>query len=100
MNTVGNDFATNAVVRKQNKPFAICIIVGNRSAPFYRGLTMSKLLNVKEVAQHLNMGWRSVLRHADSGVLPKGFKIGGLRRWTLESIERFVKEKDEKATKS
>jgi excisionase family DNA binding protein len=48
------------------------------------------LLNVKQVAQLLGCAWRTVLRHADQGVIPWGVKIGSLRRWNEAEIKDWV----------
>jgi predicted DNA-binding transcriptional regulator AlpA len=36
------------------------------------------------------MSWRTVYRYADAGLMPWGFKIGTLRRWDMDEIERWI----------
>jgi predicted DNA-binding transcriptional regulator AlpA len=38
----------------------------------------------------LGCSWRHVVRLADEGVLPWGFKLGRLRRWDMSVIESFI----------
>jgi predicted DNA-binding transcriptional regulator AlpA len=49
-----------------------------------------RLLDAKEVGQMLGCSWRHVVRLADEGVLPWGFKLGRLRRWDMSVIESFI----------
>lgn len=46
--------------------------------------------DAKAVGQLLVCNARHVVRMADEGVIPPGFKIGRLRRWDLGEIEEFV----------
>jgi predicted DNA-binding transcriptional regulator AlpA len=48
------------------------------------------LIDMHEVARMLNASWRSVLRWADAGRIPKGCKLGSLRRWVRAEIECFI----------
>ena len=36
------------------------------------------------------MSWRTVIRYADAGLMPWGCKIGTLRRWDMDEIERWI----------
>jgi predicted DNA-binding transcriptional regulator AlpA len=36
------------------------------------------------------MSWRTVYRYADAGLMPYGLKIGTLRRWDLDEVERWI----------
>lgn len=49
-----------------------------------------RLIDAKEVGRLLSCSWRHVLRLADEGALPWGFKLGRLRRWDLSKIEAFI----------
>lgn len=49
-----------------------------------------RLIDAKAVGQLLGCSWRHVLRLADEGVLPWGYKLGRLRRWDLSEIEVFI----------
>jgi excisionase family DNA binding protein len=49
-----------------------------------------RLIDAKEVGRMLGCSWRHVLRLADEGVLPWGYKLGRLRRWDLSEIEAFI----------
>jgi predicted DNA-binding transcriptional regulator AlpA len=49
-----------------------------------------RLGDVKAVSEMLGYSWRTVLRHADRGVIPAGFKLGALRRWDLAEIDAFI----------
>lgn len=57
----------------------------------------TKLLDAKQVAEILGCCWRSVLRLADRGELPKGIRVGSLRRWTPGMVEDFVRRQVEKS---
>jgi predicted DNA-binding transcriptional regulator AlpA len=48
------------------------------------------LIDAKEVGRVLGCSWRHVMRLADQGVLPWGYKLGALRRWDLSEIEAFI----------
>jgi excisionase family DNA binding protein len=61
---------------------------------------MSKLLNVKEVADRIGVNWRTILRYADAGKFPWGLKVGSLRRWTIEEIQDYVEAARKKGGKS
>ena len=53
-------------------------------------LRTQRLGDVKAVSEILGYSWRTVLRHADRGVIPAGFKLGALRRWDLAEVEAFI----------
>jgi predicted DNA-binding transcriptional regulator AlpA len=49
-----------------------------------------RLGGAKAVASRTGMSWRTVLRYADAGLMPWGYKIGTLRRWDMDEIERWI----------
>ena len=49
-----------------------------------------RLGDVKDVAAITKQSSRSVMRNADRGAMPLGFKIGALRRWDLDQIEAWI----------
>jgi predicted DNA-binding transcriptional regulator AlpA len=49
-----------------------------------------QLLDVHQVAAKLQCSWRTVLRHADTGKVPPGHKLGSLRRWIESDIDAFI----------
>ena len=49
-----------------------------------------RLIDCKGVADLLGCSWRTVLRHADTGRIPRGIKLGALRRWDAAEIETFI----------
>jgi hypothetical protein len=49
-----------------------------------------RLGDVEAVADLCSWSTRTVLRAADAGLMPAGFKIGGLRRWDLKVIEEWI----------
>ncbi|MGH7223098.1 MAG: helix-turn-helix transcriptional regulator [Gemmataceae bacterium] len=49
-----------------------------------------RMLNAKQVAERLGCSWRTVYRLADMGDVPMGVKIGGLRRWDAEELDRWI----------
>ena len=49
-----------------------------------------RLGDVKDVAAITKQSPRSVMRNADRGAMPLGFKIGALRRWDLDEIEAWI----------
>jgi hypothetical protein len=38
------------------------------------------------------VSWRSFLRWADRGLVPKGIKLGGRRLWNIEELDRHIRE--------
>ena len=49
-----------------------------------------RLGKVKDVGSRLNCSWRHVLRMADQGLMPWGYKLGSLRRWDMDEIEAWI----------
>lgn len=49
-----------------------------------------RLGDAKDVATVTKQSPRSVMRNADRGVMPFGFKIGALRRWDLDEIDQWI----------
>ena len=49
-----------------------------------------RLGSVRDVETITSMDSRTVLRYADSGRMPWGYKIGALRRWDLDEIEQWI----------
>jgi excisionase family DNA binding protein len=48
------------------------------------------LIDARTVGNLLGCSWRTVYRLADSGALPPGLRLGGLRRWPRQAIEEWV----------
>lgn len=48
------------------------------------------LWTVHDVAARLQCSWRHVLRMADRGDMPRGRKLGALRRWDPTEIEEWL----------
>jgi hypothetical protein len=49
-----------------------------------------RLGDKQAVAEKFGCSWRTVLRLADAGCIPWGFKIGSLRRWDLAELDAFI----------
>ena len=49
-----------------------------------------RLIDSKAAGQLLGCSWRTVLRLADAGKIPSGYKLGALRRWDLSELEAFI----------
>lgn len=49
-----------------------------------------RLGSVRDVEAITSMDSRTILRYADSGRMPWGYKIGALRRWDLGEIESWI----------
>jgi predicted DNA-binding transcriptional regulator AlpA len=49
-----------------------------------------RLVDAKETGRVLGMSWRTVLRHADAGRIPQGYKLGALRRWDMAELDAFI----------
>jgi predicted DNA-binding transcriptional regulator AlpA len=49
-----------------------------------------RLVDSKSVGRVLGCSWRTVLRLADAGKIPPGYKLGALRRWDMTEIETFI----------
>ncbi|HYT87444.1 MAG TPA: hypothetical protein VEL76_01890 [Gemmataceae bacterium] len=49
-----------------------------------------RLGDAKQVGARLGCSWRHVLRMADRGLMPWGLKLGSLRRWNMDELERWI----------
>jgi hypothetical protein len=49
-----------------------------------------RLGDCKAVGRMLGCSWRTVIRLADRGAIPAGYKLGALRRWDLAQLEEFI----------
>lgn len=49
-----------------------------------------RLGDCKAVGQVFGCSWRTVIRLADSGKIPPGYKLGAIRRWDMAEIESFI----------
>lgn len=49
-----------------------------------------RLIDSKAAGQLLGCSWRTVLRLADVGKIPPGYKLGALRRWDMAELEAFI----------
>jgi excisionase family DNA binding protein len=47
-------------------------------------------IDAREVGRMLGCSWRTVLRLADRGAIPWGYKLGSLRRWDAAEIDAFI----------
>ncbi|QDV37466.1 helix-turn-helix transcriptional regulator [Tautonia plasticadhaerens] len=56
------------------------------------GASPRRLIGLKDAARLYSVSWRTFLRWADAGRVPWGFKIGGRRLWSLEELERHIRE--------
>jgi excisionase family DNA binding protein len=54
--------------------------------------TPRRLIDAKATGQKLGCSWRTVLRLADAGRIPRGYKIGALRRWDEAELDAFIAE--------
>jgi len=52
--------------------------------------TRHQLVDVHQVAQALGCSWRTIYRLADAGRIPRGLKLGSLRRWDRAEINAFI----------
>lgn len=52
--------------------------------------TETRLMDARAVAEVLKCSPRQVLRLADAGKMPKGCRVGTLRRWRAEDIDRWI----------
>lgn len=50
-----------------------------------------RLVSAKEAGAILGCSWRTVLRLADAGKIPVGFKLGSLRRWDAADLDEFIR---------
>jgi predicted DNA-binding transcriptional regulator AlpA len=53
-------------------------------------VTTHRLLDVHETADLYGIAWRTLLRHADGGLVPFGLKLGGSRRWVEAEIRAHI----------
>ena len=51
-----------------------------------------RLIDAKQVGVLARMSSRTVYRYADGGLMPWGVKIGHLRRWDAEVVNRWIAE--------
>lgn len=51
-----------------------------------------RLGDAHEVAALVCCSVRTVYRLADAGTMPFGFKLGAMRRWDLDEIERWIED--------
>lgn len=74
------------------------IVLYGRKGNFERKVIYLKeeLLTVKEVAEYVKMSRASVFKLSRNGGLPKGVKIGGVRRWRLSELEAFINSQEVK----
>ena len=49
-----------------------------------------RLIDARETGRLLGCSWRTVLRHADAGRIPPGFKLGALRHWDAAELDAFI----------
>jgi excisionase family DNA binding protein len=49
-----------------------------------------RLLDAHQVAARLGCSARHVIRLADRGAMPRGLKVGALRRWDAEQIDAWI----------
>jgi hypothetical protein len=66
----------------------------------FKGEDMSALIQNERPTRHLGdskavglvfqCNWRTVVRLADAGKIPPGYKLGALRRWDMAEIEAFI----------
>jgi excisionase family DNA binding protein len=54
------------------------------------GSSTPRFLDAKEVGARLGCSWRHVLRLADRGAMPRGVKLGALRRWDADQLEAWI----------
>lgn len=52
--------------------------------------TKRRLGDAGEVATILDCSERSVYRLADEGKIPFGLKLGAMRRWDLDALEKWI----------
>jgi predicted DNA-binding transcriptional regulator AlpA len=50
----------------------------------------SKLLDVGEMSAIYGMSKRTIFRLADQGVLPRGIRLGGSRRWLRCQVDEHL----------
>ena len=52
--------------------------------------TQNRLLTVKESAAKYAVHERTFMRWADSGIVPRGVKIGGRRLWKEQDLDSHI----------
>jgi hypothetical protein len=50
----------------------------------------ARLGDASAVGRRAGMSPRTVYRYADAGLMPWGVKVGHLRRWDMDLIERWI----------
>lgn len=50
-----------------------------------------KYFSIKDLVKRYGISRQAIYNRVDAGILPKGVKIGWLRRWSLEEIEEAEK---------
>ena len=50
------------------------------------------LTDVHGAAARYNVSWRTFFRWGDAGLVPAGFKIGGSRLWSIDQLERHIRD--------
>ena len=53
------------------------------------GMT-AELLDVRQLAELLQLSKRTLYRLADCGAMPRGLRLGGSRRWRRSEIQRWL----------
>jgi prophage regulatory protein len=54
------------------------------------GVEPTGLMDVNDVAEHLDCSSRHVYRLRDKGLMPPSVKLGGLVRWSRKAINEWV----------
>lgn len=49
-----------------------------------------RLIDAKEAGRMLGCSWRTILRLADAGRIPPGYKLNSLRRWDAVELDEFI----------
>ena len=49
-----------------------------------------QLGDINAVAAVVGCSPRTAIRYADLGLMPQGLKIGGLRRWRMSEIQKWI----------
>ncbi len=49
-----------------------------------------RLLNVRDVAQRMNLSTRAIWNYRDIGFMPKALKVGGSVRWREKDIDAWI----------
>ena len=53
---------------------------------------LTKMLTANDLAEMFQVGAKTVRRWRDEQVLPPAFEVGGVVRWSSESIRRWIEE--------